>query len=107
MKTTVAAYAHMEYSFPYVYVPNQPFEQKWRPTVKDYKGADSESLIFIREISIDVDVPDDFNPLPIQVAALEAQKLAALEKYQQEVAEINERLSKLQAITYEAGEVVA
>ena len=46
-----------------------------------------------------VDIPENFNPIPQQVAALERQKAEALQKYQTTVAEINERLSKLQAIT--------
>lgn len=46
-------------------------------------------------------IPEDFNPVAVEVGALEARKLKALADYQRTVAEINTRLSKLQAITNE------
>jgi len=45
--------------------------------------------------------PSDLNLTAIEIAALEAEKLKALESYQRTVADINERLSKLLAITNE------
>jgi hypothetical protein len=82
------------------------FEMKWQPTIRHLHMDDEADRIFIREIDLEVDIPDDFDPTPHQVKALEAQKREALLKYQQTVAEINETLSKLQAITY-SPEVVA
>jgi len=46
-------------------------------------------------------LPADFNLTAIEVAELQAQKVAALEDYQRSVANINERLAKLQALTCE------
>lgn len=76
------------------------FERTWQPTIWHCRVDDEEDRIFIREMDIEVDIPDDFDPTPRQVAALEAKKREALLKYQQTVADINEKLSKLQAITY-------
>lgn len=47
------------------------------------------------------DVPADWNPVAAEVASLEAQKQAAAEDFRITVQRINERLSKLQAITSE------
>jgi hypothetical protein len=79
-----------------------PFGAKvWKPVLLTYKSADDEDCLFIREVEVAVDVPPDFNPVPAQVAALEAAKAKALAEYQKSVAEINERLSKLLCITNE------
>lgn len=76
-----------------------PFGAKiWSPTLSVYKGADTENSIFLQTLEVAVEVPDNFNPVPAQVAALEAAKAAALAEYTKSVAEINDRLSKLLCI---------
>ena len=47
-------------------------------------------------------LPEDFNVHAAQVAALEAEKTAAIAAYQATVASINERLGKLLALSNEA-----
>lgn len=74
-------------------------EQEWSPEAWGFKPNDSDERIYVGPRQITVEIPDDFNPVPQQVAALEKEKAEALEKYQQAVAQINERLSKLLAIT--------
>ena len=96
MKKTVTAYVHMASDYDFS-SPN--YEKSWRPVVKSFKYEDAE-CIFISEQKFTVDIPDDFDPIPGQVAALEAQKREALAEYQRTVAEINDRLSKLQAIEF-------
>lgn len=49
-------------------------------------------------------LPDEFDPTAKQIAALETEKARALAAYQTCVAALNERISKLQAITYEPSE---
>lgn len=56
--------------------------------------------VAVVEHVIEFDAPD-INIIAAQTQALEAAKDAALAEYQQKVAHINERLSKLQAITNE------
>jgi hypothetical protein len=51
--------------------------------------------------SIEVDVPDDFNPVPQMVAALEEQKRQERLKLAQKLAELDEKISKLTCITNE------
>ena len=99
MQHTAPIYVFMEFGHDWS-DPN--FARKWLPKVKSYKPDDTEECVFISEATVTVEVPNDFNPVPSQVAALEREKLAALEDYQKSVADINNRLSKLLAITNEA-----
>lgn len=96
MKTTTTAYVHMTYAFDYA---SGIYEKAWHPKVRSYKYEDEEN-VFINQQEITVEIPDDFDPVPSQVAALEKQKLEALANYQQAVAEINDRLSKIQALEF-------
>lgn len=54
----------------------------------------------VMEHSITVDVPEQFDPRPAQVAALREQKQKLREKYLEAVAEIEERISKLLALSH-------
>jgi hypothetical protein len=102
MKVQVKAFLFMEYGYDDSYT-----SRRWAPSVWRVKIDNAEDRVFIREMTIDVDIPDDFDPVPAQVAALEKQKLRALAEYQQSVAEINERLSKLLAIEHQPSAVEA
>lgn len=83
-------------------VENHEFEETttWEPEPWSVRVSDDEERIFINEQMVEIDAPDDFDPVPKQVAALEAEKRKAMDEYQAKVADINERLSKLQAIEY-------
>lgn len=96
MKKTITQYLYMDFW----YTPDFS-RQEWTPAVRSHKWASDEKQIYIGPIQIEVEIPDDFNPVPQQVAALEKKKAEALAAYQATVAEINERLSKLQAIAFE------
>jgi len=97
-KQTVKGFMFMEYVSDWAH---GDYEKKWWPRWIEYKPDDNADRVFIKEMAVEFDVPDDFDPIPKQVAALEAEKRAALAEYQSKVADINERLSKLQAITYD------
>jgi hypothetical protein len=95
-KHTIHLYQYMQYE----YLPDYS-DKAWQPDVWSCRVEDSAERILIKEIDIEVEVPDDFDPVPRQVAALEQQKAEALREYQEKVSSINQQLSKLQAITYE------
>lgn len=57
---------------------------------------------FVCEQEIELDVPDNFDPRAQQIAALEKQKQKVMADYQKSVDEINDRISKLQALEYTA-----
>jgi len=73
----------------------------WAPELWSCKVSEDDDRVFIGKQKFDCLIPDDFNPIPAQVAALHARKAAALADYQRTVAEINDRLSKLLALTNE------
>jgi len=64
--------------------------------------VDSENYTFVREQEIEMDVPENYDPRVQQITALEAQKVKAMADYQKSVTEINDRISKLQALEYTA-----
>ena len=77
-----------------------PGEVTWSLSASEYKPGEHHVIgCWRREVTIPL--PDDFNPVAAEVAALEQQKVIALRAYQQSVTEINERLSKLLAVTNE------
>jgi hypothetical protein len=72
----------------------------WEPEAWSFRPTDDEHLVFVGEQTVEVQVPDNFDPVPQQTAALEAQKQEALDDYMAKVSLINERLSKLQALEF-------
>ena len=77
-----------------------PGEVSWVMSQSKYKPGEHHSLGCWRH-DVTLPLPEDFNPVSAEVLSLEAQKLTVLADYQRTVAEINTRLSKLQAITNE------
>jgi hypothetical protein len=51
---------------------------------------------------IEVDVPDDFTPVPQMIAALRSKKEEALQKLAKELMDYDDEISKLLAITNES-----
>jgi hypothetical protein len=76
-------------------------EFAWKPSIWPCKLDDSEDRVFIRAIDVVVDVPDDFDPTARQIAALEREREAIKTEFARRVNDINGRIAKLQAITYE------
>ena len=54
--------------------------------------------IFVKEHTTTVEVPDDFDPRPQQVAALEAEKQKARAEFQARITEIDRQIQSLMAI---------
>ena len=66
------------------------------------KLDDDDSRTYIGEQEVEVEVPDNYDPRPKQIAALQRQRGKAMADYQKTVDDINERISKLQALEYTA-----
>ncbi len=64
------------------------------------KLDDDDTRAYIGEQEVEVEVPDNFDPRPKQIAALQRQRGKVMAEYQKTVDEINDRISKLQAIEY-------
>ena len=60
--------------------------------------ATSQGYLAIAPYTMEFELPADWNPVAAEVQALQAKKAAALAEYQKRVADINEQLSKLQAL---------
>jgi hypothetical protein len=93
MRTTINQYVFMSYE----YLPDYS-KKMWVPDLWSVRVADAEDRIFIGMQDIEVEIPDDFNPVPQQVAAIKMEQAAALAEYQDKVATLQERLSKLLAL---------
>lgn len=75
-----------------------------------FEGEDQFSLficdmsqygyVLIGKQEVEFEVPDDFNPVPIQVAMLNAEKKRIANEFDARVRAINEQISKLQCITF-------
>ena len=77
----------------------------------DYKGGfqvlsffapDDDYRVWVNKQEVEIDVPKDFDPRQLQIAALEAKKIKVMADYQKSVTEINDRISKLTALEYTA-----
>ena len=73
-----------------------PALYSWHTSSKE----DTESAIFVRQIEVQIEAPDNFDPTASQVAALLREKERIGAEFAAKIAEVNERLSKLQAIEH-------
>lgn len=98
MKQEITVHLYMEHQWNATYTA----KDHWGPVLWPHRPEETDERIYVGPRTVTVDVPENFNPIPQQVAALEREKAAALKAYQNSVADINERLSKLLAITNDA-----
>lgn len=63
---------------------------------------DSDHYTFVCEQNIEMKVPDNYDSRAQQIEGLEKQKQKVMADYQKSVTEINDRISKLQALEYTA-----
>ena len=89
----IKATAHIHYA-------KWDWKDEVRYLVCPYKLEDTTAIAYIGEHEIEFEVPDDFDPRARQIAALEKKKQKAMADYQKTVTEINEQISKLQALEY-------
>ena len=78
------------------------WEDKGEYQVYSCRLEDAEHRTYVGEQEIEIEVPDNYDPRAQQIAALEKQKQQVMADFQKSVAEINERISKLQALEYTA-----
>ena len=70
----------------------------WALSSSEYKPGEYNAIGASVERAVVVDIPENFNPVAAEVESLNARKVQALQDYQNTVAQINDRLSKLLAI---------
>jgi len=84
----------------HIYNSQYSWETTPRFSVYSLKIDDSEHMTYVGAQEIEVEVPDSYDPRAQKIAALEKQRQKIMADYQKTVNEINERISKLQAIEY-------
>lgn len=77
------------------------WNEKGEYEVFSFKMDDEEHRTYIGEREIEIEVPDNYDPRPQQIAALEEKLRDVMAEFQVTVDSIKERISKLQAITYQ------
>jgi hypothetical protein len=75
-------------------------KREWKPTLWCFKAEDNDERVFVCETTSTFEMPEGFDPTAKQLAALEGAKAEALRQYTNRVAELNDRIGKLQAIEF-------
>jgi len=86
----------------HIYFSKYSWENKGEFLLFYAKIDGNENMVYVSTQEVEVDVPENFDPRALQIAALEAQKQKAMADFQKSVDDINERISKLQALEYTA-----
>ena len=86
----------------HIYFNQYSWETEGRFQVFSFKIDDSEHLTYVGEQEIEIDVPENYDPRAQKIAALEKQKQQVMADYHKTVMEINDRISKLQALEFTA-----
>ena len=68
---------------------------------RDWEKTSRGGRVFVAEHTIEVEIPEAFNPLPSQLAELEAEKQKARADFQARVTEIDRQIQSLLAIEHE------
>ena len=68
-----------------------------------HKFDDTDYRAHICECEIEIEIPDDFDPRPQQIAALEQQKQKVMAEFSVTLEDLNEKINKLQALEYTDG----
>jgi hypothetical protein len=86
----------------HIYYSKYSWEDKGEYLVFYAKLKDNEDRTYVGAQEIEIEVPENYDPRAQQIEALEKQKQKVMADYQKTVTEINDRISKLQALEYTA-----
>ena len=86
----------------HIYYATYSWQEAGEYQVMYAKLSDDEYRTYVGSQEIEIDVPDDYDPRAQKIAALEKHKQKVMADYQKTLMEINDRISKLQAIEYTA-----
>lgn len=91
MKTTV-----------HIYYQQFSWENKGEFIVFSCKLDDDGTRTYVNSQEVEIEVPENYDPRAQKIAVLEKQRQQVMADYQKSVNDINERISKLQALEYTA-----
>ena len=86
----------------HVYHCKYSWDDEGKFEVFNFKFDDDDHRTYVGEQEIEIDVPDNYDPRAQQIAALGKHKQKVMADYQKMVTDINEKISKLQALEYTA-----
>lgn len=86
----------------YVYHTQYSWQEEGNYEAFTFKAENTENRSFIGQQNVELDIPDNYDPRAQQIAALVANKQELMADYQKSVDDINEKISKLQALEYTA-----
>jgi len=86
----------------YIHQQKYEWEDKEQYLVYSHKFDDTDYRQYICEQEIEIEVPENYDPRAQQIAALEKEKQKVMAEFTKTVTEINDRISKLQALEYTA-----
>jgi hypothetical protein len=93
MKITTKVYVHFQ---------KYEWDKEGIYQVYSFKANDDDTRTFVCEQEVEIKVPDNYDPTPQKIAALEAEKAKAMSDFNKTVMDINTRISKLSALEYTA-----
>lgn len=86
----------------YIYFVRYSRDNEGEFQLLSVKLDDTEYRTFVCEQEVEIEVPDRYDPRAQQIAVLRKQREKVMADFQKSVAEINERISNLQALEYTA-----
>lgn len=86
----------------HIYYATYPWQEAPDIQVMYAKLKDDEHRTYVCSQEIELDFPDNYDPTAQKIAALQKEKEKAQQEFAQKVANINERISKLQALEFTA-----
>lgn len=91
--------AHTITGFLHLYVPS--LSQSKRSYHFHTSKLAHEDFAVVKECTFETEIPEDFDPVPAQLDALNEKKRQLRVKLAEELAHIDDRISKLSALTFE------
>jgi hypothetical protein len=86
----------------HIYYHKYSWQDKGEFQILYAKVHDNEDRTYVCEQVVEVEVPDNYDPRAQQIAALKKEKQKVMAEFTKTVTEINDRISKLQALEYTA-----
>ena len=84
----------------YIHYNKYSWQEEGEYEVLNFQAPDCQDRTFVCEQEIEIEVPDNYDPRAQQIAALEKKRQKVMADYQKTVNEINDQISKLQALEY-------
>lgn len=82
----------------FTYWQKEAWQREPEFVFREFERTECDTCVRVGEMSIEIEVPDDFDPRSQQVAALERRKVELQAQFTAAVTEINARINKLLAI---------